>query len=661
MKRLVLPLFTFLVAVSLMLVDTPMVLTYSSGSIPGDKTGAPGAEVGCGTSNCHGTASLSGSGSATLSMETDSYVPGEVYVITVSTNDAGATLYGFQATVLEGAASDVNSSTNSPSQGGGFVAPSGMKTNSSGGRDFISHEFTSNTTGTWFFEWVAPNSDIGPVTFYLAALAANGNGNKTGDFVYFDVLELSPATFVDCIEFGESIVPAEPLCSNQNFVDMGIASTAELPEGITSVYYYYGEDPEFDPYALEGDILISGIAGYNIPNTTCAPITYTIKAALIAHNTGVVADGPPANTECRPAPIVGEITVYPDLGEPTIEDLGCAITVIAACDDFTVQGESGTATFNFEPGQAGVLDLEISNGLEGCQQILEIPFSCSEEICMASAGVIDAIEEYTCLEDGLTISTTGANEDGDFGLWYLLTDATFTILDINQSGEFTPEVGYIIPHAFSASNDELEVIELSFFIGGNASDLIASFDCFDLQTLAGNTVVVDAITFTANEICDEETGQVSLEILASGGAPEIDGSEYSVDGAAFGFGQSATLLIGDVGTDYSFSITDDAVCVSASVEGTAGDCMTGLNTINDDFVINIRANSIGFGYSIESSETGQVELQIFNSSGQLMGSKSTYVGSDSLRENWTIDLAPGIYLLRYKLGEQINTTRFLSF
>ena len=47
---------------------------------------------------------------------------------------------------------------------------------------------------TWTFEWRAPKRDKGPLTIYVAGNVGNGNGDKTGDFVFYLERTALPAT-----------------------------------------------------------------------------------------------------------------------------------------------------------------------------------------------------------------------------------------------------------------------------------------------------------------------------------------------------------------------------------------------------------------------------------------------------------------------------------
>jgi len=134
---------------------------------------------------CHSGSPLnSGTGTVTISTPS-SYQPGQTYQITVQdqTTDQSRRRWGFQLTVL----------TASNAKAGQLQATSitSLILNDGPGfsRDYIEHNlqgtFQGQTGGaSWTFPWVAPSTDVGPVTFYVATNMANGDGNQTGDFIF---------------------------------------------------------------------------------------------------------------------------------------------------------------------------------------------------------------------------------------------------------------------------------------------------------------------------------------------------------------------------------------------------------------------------------------------------------------------------------------------
>ena len=104
----------------------------------------------------------------------DSYIPGETHLLVVSVNATGSPQgYGVHGTVI----------LEDGSNAGAF--------NDQDGSDCVwldevegRHIFEQNdlcADGTFEIEWVAPEAGSGPVSVYVASIAANGNGTSSGD------------------------------------------------------------------------------------------------------------------------------------------------------------------------------------------------------------------------------------------------------------------------------------------------------------------------------------------------------------------------------------------------------------------------------------------------------------------------------------------------
>ncbi|MFA7273386.1 MAG: choice-of-anchor V domain-containing protein [Crocinitomicaceae bacterium] len=153
-------------------------IRHNSGS-PTAKTGAPG-EGNC--TVCHiGTVQdgsienqfilVNSSGAVT------NYVPGETYQISLFLA-SNPSKKGFQATVLD--ATNTFAGTFTPAAGG-------VNFTNSGSRFYANHTAASTNGSTfplWDWQWTAPVTDVGPVTFYVATNVANNNAQNTGDAIY---------------------------------------------------------------------------------------------------------------------------------------------------------------------------------------------------------------------------------------------------------------------------------------------------------------------------------------------------------------------------------------------------------------------------------------------------------------------------------------------
>jgi hypothetical protein len=147
----------------------------ASGS-PTGRTGAPG-EQNC--TGCHGGTAQDGSTENILTVlngltQVSDYAPGQSYTVALSMSSSPAKK-GFQATAL-----DMNGN-----MAGTFTA--GSNTVISGtSRKYANHTSTSNTSATmlWGWTWIAPATDAGDITFYVATNKTNANGTTSGDQIF---------------------------------------------------------------------------------------------------------------------------------------------------------------------------------------------------------------------------------------------------------------------------------------------------------------------------------------------------------------------------------------------------------------------------------------------------------------------------------------------
>jgi hypothetical protein len=148
----------------------------------GGKTGAPG-EQNC--TSCHSGSALDGATENNFvlldanNMPVLSYVAGATYTVNLALTSNPAKK-GFQSTVL----------TSSNVMAGTFTAALTTQivnaTISGAQRNYAEHKATSNSSATplWSWTWTAPATNVGNVTFYIAANKTNNNNNTNGDQIY---------------------------------------------------------------------------------------------------------------------------------------------------------------------------------------------------------------------------------------------------------------------------------------------------------------------------------------------------------------------------------------------------------------------------------------------------------------------------------------------
>ncbi|MCH8902565.1 MAG: T9SS type A sorting domain-containing protein [Bacteroidetes bacterium] len=169
-------------ALSVFILSFHYIMIYSA-TPPASRTGAPG-ELTC--VSCHGSFALnSGTGNISflLSGSVNCYMIDSTYTVTVEVTDPTRVEFGFEITALD----------SNNNMAGSFIVTNAANTTflTGIGRQYISHK-SSGSNNVWLFDWTAPSSNIGPISFYIAGNAANGNGSTSGDYIYTDTFSIAP-------------------------------------------------------------------------------------------------------------------------------------------------------------------------------------------------------------------------------------------------------------------------------------------------------------------------------------------------------------------------------------------------------------------------------------------------------------------------------------
>ena len=225
---------------------TRPVQAFSSGP-PAGYTGAPQEEPNA-CAECHVPLDA-GTGRISITAP-QTYVPGQTYPITVTHTNADLTRlrWGFELTVLD---------TANDEKAGELQNLDGLTQvlNNAGpnsARQYIEHTAAGTFVGqqngaSWTFNWTAPSTDIGPVTFYAAGNQANNDGNTSGDYIYKTFVVSAPASTTPDFALGvspgsQSVVPGgtasytitvTPLAGFTGQVNLDASS---LPSGATAVF-----------------------------------------------------------------------------------------------------------------------------------------------------------------------------------------------------------------------------------------------------------------------------------------------------------------------------------------------------------------------------------------------------------------------------------------
>ena len=161
----------------LVIVLYPVLAHSFSDGAPARYSGAPG-ETTCHNAGCHNSFALdSGPGTFTILVPA-AYAPGDTAALTVRLEQQDVDRFGFQISVRDADGEKV----------GQFELANATRTRfASEDRDYVTHRYSGtrqSDVAEWGVRWIAPDADVGPVTFYAAGNAADGDGTNDGDYVY---------------------------------------------------------------------------------------------------------------------------------------------------------------------------------------------------------------------------------------------------------------------------------------------------------------------------------------------------------------------------------------------------------------------------------------------------------------------------------------------
>jgi hypothetical protein len=121
------------------------------------------------------------------------YTPGATYTMSVTVARTGNSLFGFGIEALTAAGQNA----------GSFVITNSAKTQiktatvNNVSRKNVVHQKnagTGNGSHTFSFDWTAPSTNVGTVTFYFVGNAANGNGGTSNDYIYSGLQTATPSS-----------------------------------------------------------------------------------------------------------------------------------------------------------------------------------------------------------------------------------------------------------------------------------------------------------------------------------------------------------------------------------------------------------------------------------------------------------------------------------
>ena len=440
---------------------TRRVHAFSAGP-PAGYTGAPQEEPEA-CAECH-VPPDAGTGKISITAP-QTYVPGRTYPITVTHTNADPTRlrWGFELTVLDNASDE---------KAGELQNPDGLTQvlNNAGpnsARQYVEHTAAGTFIGqqngaSWTFNWTAPATDVGPVTFYAAGNQANNDGNTSGDYVYKTFVASAPASTTP--DFVPGVSPAShsvtPGASAQytvtvtplaGFTGQVNLSTGALPTGVTAVF-----NPESinitDANSKTATLTLNTSAGTQLGNhsfdvnTQSGPTLHTLSANLnvissLSADLALTKTASP-NPGQAGASLTYRLTVTNNgPGNATnvriIDTLPAGVAFVAAS---TTQGScngSGPVDCslgNVAVGSSAIVTIVVTPSSAGpivnfaTVSANESDFDTSNNSASTTTLIQPAAATPTMLDDNLTVSTSVAGLDQPIGIAFLAAN-DFLVLE----------------------------------------------------------------------------------------------------------------------------------------------------------------------------------------------------------------------------------------
>ncbi len=283
---------TFLFTLLLGLGWAGFLFAYQNGPDPA-VNGIFGSTNNCAQAGCHvGNPVNAPGGSLTLLGLPAEWTAGQTYPLTVLIQRTATVTYGFQLSAVF----DSNSQqAGSLTKGGTGVAANRISIVSAGGVQYAQHNQVnaqSAATTQFLVNWTAPSSTSGgTVRFNVAANAANGNIQNTGDFIYTLVERRSPGAgpapdfsmtatpATAAVTAGQSASYTTSIAGGNGFAGSVALSVTGLPSGATG---------SFNPASVTGggdSTLTISTAGTVAAGTY--PLTITGVSGSVTHSASV--------------------------------------------------------------------------------------------------------------------------------------------------------------------------------------------------------------------------------------------------------------------------------------------------------------------------------------------------------------------------------------
>lgn len=563
----------------------------------------------CARSGCHSTYSYFTASRATVTIGTTSsnqvalngfqYTPGTTYIMnfTVLGNSARP---GFSMSALTSANANagtfaVTNTTNTSLQTLSTIKYIGQK--------------NANTNNTWSFNWTAPATNVGTITFYSAVNKSNNNNGSSGDSIFHQQYAITAAALSVSAGNDATICPGG---STQ------LQATASSTSGTT---YAWGPS--------------SGLSCTTCANPTANPASNTTYTVTVTNNGQTATDAVNVNVYATTNPTINSTatTICPN-GSVTLSSSGFS----------AYSWSTGGTSASTQVTTGGTYNLTVTDG-NGCSTTATKTIQQGT----APAPSITSSAPSICGTNSVTLNA------GSFSGYAWSNNATTQTTSVSQSGTYTVTVtnasGCTGTASVSLQQIALPVANVSasgsltFCTGGSVTLTAQSGSGYTYKWSTGSTSPAVTVSqggnyrVTVYNACDSAVSTVQSVtvnqapvallnpagpvLLCNGSSQTLtaspSGAAYTWlnNGSVVGGQNSSTLSVNSNGnysvvvTTSGCSDTSDVVSVSTSGSGNAAvDIVASQQSICPGDVVTLDAGSGFSTYSWQPNNSSSESIQV---------------------------------------------------
>ncbi|MGB0850188.1 MAG: choice-of-anchor V domain-containing protein, partial [Bacteroidia bacterium] len=400
-KRITIKHIVTAMGICALLAVSTLSMTNNNGA-PAGYTNAP-SEPSC--ASCHsGSLVTSGTNynnvSLTGNFTGSGYIPDSTYTITLSYTHTGKTKFGYQLTCLD---SDDDMAGSFALITGNNKSSLRTKTFSGNLRRYVG-QTSSGSGGTgsasWSFEWTAPSSNVGDVTFYTVVNSANNNKGTGGDIIIAKEFIISPSTL---LPVATASVLTSPSCTGgiTKLKGSGTNSPTSWSWSISggSPGLSTSQNPEvvmFIPGTHRAILTVKNSKGFSQPDTVNIVVKQSPDAFIAGGNTRTICDG---DSVMLSVPFKTNTDYTWNTGDTTnaiwASDTGKYYVNVSAADGCAKLSQ--TIQVNFHPKPVATLTSNASlfndSSCTGSSVILEANQIAFDSFYFYSDGVLEATSD----------------------------------------------------------------------------------------------------------------------------------------------------------------------------------------------------------------------------------------------------------------------------